>query len=176
MEPTNAAPPVFPPLQTETYGSQLFWLAVTFGILYWAMSRLIVPRLTAIVEGRAAKIDADLAAAAKAKSNVDAAAREYEAAIAEARAKANELAQKARDELTAKTDETRKNLDAELEKKLARAEATIAKRRAQVMGEVRGIALATAAAVVERLSGSVPAPAKLEGAVDAALAAQKTSE
>lgn len=167
-------PTVFPPLQTETYGSQLFWLAVTFGVLYWAMSKLIVPRLTTIVEGRNARIAKDLEAAGKAKAQVDEAVAAYEAAMAEARANATATAQKARDEMAAKTDETRKSLEADLAKKLAKAEAAIARRRTEAMGEVKGIAMDAAAAIVAQLAGKTPPSDALEGAVDAALAQRQT--
>lgn len=166
MATPSGDPMVFPPLQTETYGSQLIWLAITFVLLYWAMAKFVVPRLTAIVEGRSARITKDLDAAAKAKSQVAEAVAAYEAAMTEARTKANGLAQKARDDLAAKTDATRKTLEADLAKKLAKAESQIAKRRDQAMAQVHGIAADTTGAIVAQILGKAPSA----GAVEKALA------
>ena len=35
----------FPPLDTSTFPSQLFWLVVFFGLLYLLMSKVALPRL-----------------------------------------------------------------------------------------------------------------------------------
>ncbi len=165
MATPSGDPTVFPPLQTETYGSQLIWLAITFVVLYWAMAKFVVPRLTAIVEGRNARITKDLDAAAKAKAQVAEAVAAYEAAMTEARTKANGLAQKARDELAAKTETTRKSLEADLAKKLAKAEAQIAKRRDQAMAQVHGIAADATGAIVAQILGKAPSAAAVETAL-----------
>lgn len=33
----------FPPLETETFAGQLVWLAITFGLLYVLLSRMVLP-------------------------------------------------------------------------------------------------------------------------------------
>ena len=57
----------FPPFETETYGGQLLWLAITFGALYFLLSRLVLPRLTGIIESRREVIARDLDEAAAMK-------------------------------------------------------------------------------------------------------------
>ncbi len=169
MATPSAADLVFPPLQTQTYGSQLFWLAITFGLLYWLMSRLVVPRLDAILVDRAGRIAGDLDAAAKAKAEAEEAARLYEKALADARADAQALAQKARDELNAKADANRKALEADLDKKLARAEAQIARKKASAMANVRAIAEEATVAILEQVSGKPAASGRVAAALDAVL-------
>ncbi len=41
-----------PQLDVETFPSQMFWLAVTFILLYLLMSRVGLPRLSAAIEAR----------------------------------------------------------------------------------------------------------------------------
>ena len=57
-------------------------------------------------------------------------------------------------------------LEADLGQRLAEAEATIAAKKAQAMGNVRAIATDTAAAIVERLTGKAPSPQAIEAALD----------
>ena len=80
----------FPPFNRETFASQLFWLAITFALLYLLMARFALPRVGSIIEARRSKIDSDLAAAAQLKTNAEAAMAAYEKALAEARARADD--------------------------------------------------------------------------------------
>jgi F-type H+-transporting ATPase subunit b len=156
----------FPPFKTETYGGQLFWLAITFAALYLLLSRLVLPRLTGIIEGRREKIARDLDDAAAMKTRAEEAGAAYEKSLAEAKTRAQALAQETRAKLAAETEAKRKGLEADLGKRLADAEATISATKAQAMGNVRGIALETATAIVERLTGKAPAPQAVEAALD----------
>ena len=76
----------FPPFQGETFASQLLWLAITFGFLYWLAAKVIVPRLGTILEDRANKIGNDLDEAAAMKAKAEEAGQAYEKSLAEARA------------------------------------------------------------------------------------------
>ncbi len=155
--PGGAADVGFPPFATETFGGQLFWLIVTFAVLYTLLSRLVLPRLTGIIEGRRESIARDLDEAAAMKTRAEEAGAAYEKSLSEARARAQALAQETRAKLSAESDAKRKALEADLAARLAEAEA---------MSNVRGIALETATAIVERLTGRAPAPQAVEAALD----------
>ncbi len=77
----------------------------------------------------------------------------YEQELAEAKANANKIGQQANDAAKADAESTRKTLEAELEKKLADAEASIASIKAKAMKEVGTIAEDTTSAIVEALVG-----------------------
>jgi F-type H+-transporting ATPase subunit b len=62
----------FPPFETSTFASQILWLAIAFGLLYWLMSRLALPRVAGILEGRAGAIASDVKAAQAMKAESDA--------------------------------------------------------------------------------------------------------
>src|SRR5690606_18305588 len=68
----------FPPFDPSTFGTQLIWLALTFVVLYFTMSRLALPRIGAILTDRKGRIDGDLAAADNARQKTDAAIAAYE--------------------------------------------------------------------------------------------------
>ena len=156
----------FPPFATETFGGQLLWLAITFAVLYTLMSRLVLPRLTGIIENRRAMIAKDLDDAAAMKTRAEEAGTAYDKALAEAKGRAQALAQETRAKLSAESDARRKGLEADLNARLAESEATITARKAEAMGHVRGIARDTASAIIERLTGRAPAPQSVEAALD----------
>src|SRR5438477_13060171 len=82
----------FPPFQSETFASQLLWLAITFIALYLLMSRVALPRIGTILDKRKGRIDGDLAEAARLKDQSDAAIAAYEKSLADARSRAQTLA------------------------------------------------------------------------------------
>ena len=158
-----------PQLDFSTYAPQLIWLALTFGVLYLLMSRVALPRVAQALEARRDRIANDLDQAAQLKAETDAAIEGYETALAEARAKAHQIASETREELARETDALREKLEAELDQKLEAAEARIKQTKTEAMSNVRGIASDVATAVVAQLGVSGVDAAKIASAVDAEL-------
>lgn len=156
-----------PQLDFSTYAPQLIWLALTFGVLYLLMSRVALPRVAQALEARRDRIANDLDQAAQLKAETDAAIEGYETALAEARAKAHQIASETREELARETDVLREKLEAELDQKLEAAEARIKQTKTEAMSNVRGIASDVAVAVVAQLGVSGVDAAKIASAVDA---------
>jgi F-type H+-transporting ATPase subunit b len=159
----------FPPFQSETFASQLVWFAVCFVLLYLLMARIALPRVGGILAARRDRVDGDLKAAQTLREKADAELAAYEKALADARGRAQTIANETRDKLNAEAEQRRKGLEAELHGKLAQAEKTIASTKQAALSNVRGISIEATAAIVERLIGSRPAGSAVETAVDAAL-------
>ena len=159
----------FPPFEKETFPSQLFWLVITFVLLYVLMSRLALPRMGSILEARRSRIEGDLGEANKLKTSAEDTMASYEKALAEARNRAHALATETRDRLNAEAEKSRKALDDQLNVKLAEAEKTIAGTKTQAMSNVRSIAIDAAGAIIARLTGTAPAEGTVASAVDSAL-------
>lgn len=157
----------FPPFAAETYGSQLLWLAITFGLLYWFLSKVALPRIGGILEERDNKIGADLAAAGKLSEESNAALAAYEQALAEARQRAQGIAGEARSRSKAETDAERTRLEAEVNARMVEAETRIASVKERALGEVDAIARDAAEALVETLIGPRASPAEIAAAVSA---------
>jgi F-type H+-transporting ATPase subunit b len=157
----------FPPFQSEFFPSQLFWLAVSFVLLYVLMSKIALPRIGAIMADRSKRISDDLAAADKLKEQSNAAHAAYEKSLADARGRAQSIASATRDQQAAEAEAAQKQLEAKLHEKLAAAEQSIASTRSSAMGNVRSIAAETASAIVERLIGKAPADHEVTAALDA---------
>ncbi len=64
---------VFPPFDSTHFASQLLWLAITFGLFYLLMSKVIIPRIGGILETRHDRIAQDLDEASRLKGEADAA-------------------------------------------------------------------------------------------------------
>jgi len=155
----------FPPFESQQFPSQIFWLALTFILLYVLMSRIALPRIGSIFAARSKRINDDLAAANRFKEQSEAANAAYQKSLADARARAQAIAAETREQQAAQADATNKKLEAQLHEKLAAAEQSIAATRSAAMGNVGSIAAETAAAIVERLIGTTPAPGDVTAAV-----------
>ncbi|MBA4225224.1 MAG: hypothetical protein C0456_01220 [Hyphomonas sp.] len=158
----------FPPFETWHMPSQLFWLAVLFSALYLALSRFILPKMSDTIEKRANRVASDLDEAARLNNQAVEAQKALELRLAQARAKARETAEKAREKTEAELASETARVDADLAKKLETADARISKLRADAMTNVEQIAVETADAMITRL-GVKASPADLKKAVSAAL-------
>jgi F-type H+-transporting ATPase subunit b len=157
----------FPPFDPSTFASQLLWLAITFGILYILLSRIITPRISNILETRDARIKGDLVEAGKMKIEADEAVAAYEQELATARADATKIGNEARDASKVEADIERKAAEAVLEKRLAESGKRIATVRATGMASVGKIAEDTAAAILVQLTSGKFTSAQISAAIKA---------
>ena len=158
----------FPPFDASTYPSQLFWLALTFGFLFWFMSKVIVPRIGGILEMRQDRIAQDLDKAHELKAEADEAIAAYEQELAEAKASANEIGNKAREAAKSAAEAERQKIEKKLAEQLAEAETRIAEIRDKAMADVGEIATETTQAVVAQLIGGSVTKAEAKKALKAA--------
>ena len=158
-----------PQLEVGDFAPQIVWLIITFVSLYLISWKLILPRIGDVLEAREERITDDLEEAGKLKKESEEALNIYEAALADARAKAHEMAAESRAELMAETAKRSEALQEKLSAEAAEADMRIAAARAEAVSEIRTVARDTARAVTARLIG-VEIPEDAAGvAVDAAL-------
>ena len=84
---------VFPPFDAHNFLPQIIWLVIIFGALYWLMSRVALPRVEGILEARRHRLDKDLGDAAAMQAQAKAAGEAYDKTLADARGRAQSLAQ-----------------------------------------------------------------------------------
>lgn len=159
----------FPPFDSSTFPSQLLWLAITFGLFYYIMAKMVLPRIGGILEDRRDRIAGDLAEAERLKHETDTAIAAYEQALAEARNKAHAIAQTTRDKLNADVAAKRETAENGLAAKLSEAEERISGIKTAALEQVGEIATETTSALVEALLGKAPAKADTAKAVKASL-------
>lgn len=153
-----------------TYGSQFFWLFVTFGLVYLVIGRGMLPRIEATVEARDVRIAGDLAAAADARTNADAIEDAYRARIDASRADGLRVAAEAK-AASARTTEARiAEADRAIDAVTGEAERRLAAATASAQGEVEGVAASATQDLVARLAGVSVGRSEATRAVKAALA------
>ncbi|HTW53966.1 MAG TPA: F0F1 ATP synthase subunit B' [Stellaceae bacterium] len=155
-----------PQLDATTFPAQLFWLAVTFIVLYGLMRWLALPRVERVITGRREHLNGDLARAADLKAEAEAALAAYQKTLAGARAAAQTTLRETADRLAAEAAERQQRLSATLAEQIEAAERRIAAMKEEALAEVRGIATDVGGAVVEKLTGAAADPAQLAAAVD----------
>ena len=171
----HGAEGAFPPFDASTYPSQLFWLALTFGFLFWFMSKIIVPRIGGILEMRQDRIAQDLDKAHELKSEADEAIATYEQELADAKASANEIGNKARDAAKTAAEGERQKIEKKLGEQLAEAEKRIADIRDKAMADLGEIATETTQAVVSQLIGGSVTKAEVTKALEASEGQEKSN-
>ncbi|WP_336276374.1 F0F1 ATP synthase subunit B [Bartonella sp. CB178] len=142
---------VFPPFDLAHFGSHLFWLAISFGLFYLFISRVIAPRIGGVIETRRDRIASDLDQAMRLKQEADVVVETYEKRLADARLKAHAIAQAAGEKIKEKAELERKEVEESLEKKLTDAEKRIAKIRDKAMRNVGSIAEELTLEIVKKL-------------------------
>lgn len=158
-----------PQLKPESFPGQLFWLFVTFTILYTLMAGIALPRLGKVIADRKSRIKSDLDEAAKAQMNAENAGKAYEASLTDARTRARKLSDEARATVQAQIDAKTKAEGERLSADVARAEQRIQAMRTQALSNVRGIAVEAASSLVEKLGGAPADGMAVANSVDAVL-------
>jgi F-type H+-transporting ATPase subunit b len=155
----------FPPFKTETFPSQVFWLAITFAILLAFLWRFVVPRIGGTLSERKQRIAQELAQAEEDRREADQAWTTYQHTLIEARQRARALIEENRTEVRANAERAGKAADTEADQALAEAEARLAKLRAEARDHIRRAAQDAAAGIVERLIGESVSPEEAAQAV-----------
>jgi F-type H+-transporting ATPase subunit b len=142
-----------PQLCFDWWPNQIFWLVITLVAIFFVLTRVALPRISAVLAERQGTITNDIAAAEDLKRKAEDAEKAYEKALADARAEAQVIAQKARDDIRADLDDAMAKADAEIAAKTAESEKAIEEIRASAMENVEVVAKDTAAAIVVALGG-----------------------
>jgi F-type H+-transporting ATPase subunit b len=149
--------------------SQLFWLLVVFGIIYFFVGRGMVPKIRSVVDERDAKIAADLAAAQKAREDAEAAEAAYRERLEASRGEALKLAAEAKSQALAESEKRLKAIDEQIDVRLAEAEARVSSAAEDARRELEPVAAEAASQLVSKLTGHSVAPAEAQPAVRAVL-------
>jgi F-type H+-transporting ATPase subunit b len=158
-----------PQLDFHTFPTQIFWLIVSFIVLYVLMTAVALPRIERIVEERRRRLDDDLEKASQMKSEAEAVIAAYEKALAEARANAQATVKETTDRIAAESAERQRQAAAALAEKTEAAEKRIAEAKNRALAGVRDIAIEVAQAMAQRLTGGTPDAARTAAAVDAVM-------
>jgi F-type H+-transporting ATPase subunit b len=158
-----------PQLDVSTFPSQVFWLVVTFAVLYVLMAKLALPRIEAAVEGRRTRIEGDLDRAGRMKTEAEAVIAAYEKALSDARHQAQLTMKETSDHIAGIAAERQRQAGAVIAERTGVAEKRIAAAKSAALADLRGVAIDVARSAAAKLVGSTVDEARAGAAVDAVL-------
>jgi F-type H+-transporting ATPase subunit b len=155
----------FPPFETSTYPSQIFWLTVTFVALLIVMWRVAVPRIGGVIAERKGRIQTELAKAEESRKQAEHAAAAYQAPILEARERARAASEATRTQVAHEFERAKATADTEAHRKTTEAQERIAALQRQAKWHVTQAAEEAVVDIVSRLTGETVSRAEATAAV-----------
>ena len=147
--------------------SQLFWLLLVFGTIFFVIGRGMLPKIQSTVDARESRIADDLARAQAAREAAEATEAEWRKRMDAARADAARLSQEAKQESARQTEMKVKAAAAKIGDKADKADASLREAVLAARGEIEAVAAEAAQAMVARLTGAEVHPSDAVQAVKA---------
>ena len=138
---------------SEVYLSQLFWLAVALGFIFFVIARGMVPKIQATVDQREGKIAADLERAQAARKEADETEAAWRARMDSARADAAQVAQEAKAESARDTEARVKAAADKINLKVEAAQGRIRDALESARTDIESVAAEATQQMVQRLTG-----------------------
>ena len=137
----------------EIFFSQLFWLVIVFGIIYFVIGRGMVPKIRSTVSAREAWIAEDLRRAQAARDEADRTEAQWRERMDAARVEAARIAQVAKQSSAAETEGKVKAAADKIELKLEAAKTRIGEALSAARSDIEGVAADATREMVRRLTG-----------------------
>lgn len=157
-----------PQLDPSSFPSQLFWLTVSFILLYVVMARYVLPHIQNVLESRKERIAHDLDRASMLKVEAENAKTAYELALSEARAHAHSLLVKTTEEVEKESARQLAELDKMLTRELGDAERQISASQQEAMNKLGPTTTNLIQKIVEKLVGYTPNEKEITAALASA--------
>ncbi len=152
-EDAHASSSGLPQFDPEWFASQVFWLAVSCGILYFVFSKKTLPNISSVIENRKNHIDSDLETAEKLTAEADSVHNSYQANLNDAQNDASTAIKAVEDEAKAKTETTLNDLRLKSDKELKEAEKRIESSKSAAMDDMNQMCVDAAAQAVQKIIG-----------------------
>lgn len=159
----------FPQLDPTSYPSQIFWLAVSFVVLYALMSKLALPRVTDVLERRRSLREGNLAQAGDWNDEAEKVKSVFEKSLAKAQQAAAATLSTAERDISSKTAQEQSAFSEVSRKRMAAAEQAIAKAKTDALVSLADIAADIAADMVQKVAGIQVTKADAKKAVQSAM-------
>ena len=140
-----------PQLDPEFWFSQIFWLVITFGILYLVLSKLILPKISDNLETRKSQVLENLEIAEKQRNESEAKLKEFDNIILKSKIDAKNLFNESRRKLLDDINNKRQKLDDEIDKEVKIVESEIEQLKKKSPEKINKIAIETSADLIKQL-------------------------
>ena len=143
-----------PQLNPEFWISQIFWLTLTFGILYIVLSKLILPKISANLELRKSQIQENIEAAEKQREDSETKLKEYEEIISKSKFEAKNILREAREKAIKDINSKKETLNKQIDEEIKKAEKEINELRKTAPEKINKIAIETSSEILKNLIGT----------------------
>ena len=141
-----------PQLEITTYPSQIFWLVVSFLILYLIMSRIIIPRISSVIKSRESEIKNNIHISEQMYKDTEIINNEYEETKKNIENEARGIINHLKETTSKKINNSTELLKKRLEQKLEKNEQEIINKKKKVLKEIKKISLNLSEEILKKLS------------------------
>jgi len=143
-----------PQLNPEFWISQIFWLTLTFGILYIVLSKLILPKISANLELRKSQIQENIEAAEKQRQSCESKLKEYDDIISKSKLDANNIFKETRENVLKEISAKKEALDKQIDEEIKKVEKEINLLKEGASEKINKIAIDTTSELLVKLIGT----------------------
>ena len=155
-----------PQLNPEFWISQIFWLTLTFGILYVVLSKLILPKISANLELRKSQVQENIEAADKQRQSSETKLKEYDEIISKSILDAKNIFKQARENALKDINAKKEILDKQIEDELKKVEQEINTLKKGSSEKINRIAIETTSELLVKLIGTEVNNSSISAIVD----------
>ena len=143
-----------PQLNPEFWVSQIFWLTISFGILYIILSKIILPKISANLELRKSQISDNIEAAERFRKESESKLVEFDQIILKSKNEAKNILNEAREKVLRDINNKKDTLNKQIDEEIKKAEKEINKLRADAPKKISNIAIETSSQIIQKLIGA----------------------
>ena len=143
-----------PQLNPEFWISQIFWLTLTFGILYIILSKLILPKISANLELRKSQIQDNIEAAEKQRKDSESKLKEYDDIILKSKLEAKNIFKDSREKIIKDINNKKETLENQINDEIKKAEKEIEMVKKSAPEKINKIAIEASTELVKKLIGA----------------------
>jgi len=155
-----------PQLNPEFWISQIFWLTITFGILYVVLSKFILPKISTNLEIRKSQILENIEAAENQREEAELKITEYEKIVEKSKSEAKNYFKQAREKLLKDINRKKDILDKELNMEIQKVDTEIQEFRHKAPEKINKIATEISADLLQQLIGTKVNNSSISAIVD----------
>ena len=143
-----------PQLNPEFWVSQIFWLIITFGILYIVLSKFILPKISSNLELRKSQIQENIETAEKQREISEVKLKEYDEIILKSKLEAKNIFKNAREKVIKDINLKKETLDKQIDEEISNAEEEIKTLKRDATDKINKIAIETSTDLLKKLIGT----------------------
>ena len=143
-----------PQLNPEFWISQIFWLTLTFGILYIVLSKLILPKISANLELRKSQIQDNIEAAEKQRKDSESKLKEYDDIIFKSKLEAKNIFKDSREKVIKDINNKKETLENQINEEIKKAEKEIEVVKKSAPEKINKIAIEASSELVKKMIGA----------------------